>query len=194
MKPDGRPIRTGDEPLLAIDPGASGGVAYRDFLGDIVAAPLPRATGPMVDAVRDHLVAVRPRLVLLEDVGYHRSGNSAHASARLSRTVGALESALRCCDIPIYWVPPKTWQAAPPFDRIPRPPRLPKDMPREEKKKQRDAHARRRKRIIAELMRRQYPGARVILATADALGILHWGLRSSRVAATLDTQRAMEAW
>jgi hypothetical protein len=190
--PDPRP-RIVDAPLLAIDPGRSGGLAYQDWLQDVVAAPLPKAQTPMVDAIRDAVTTVRPRLVLLEDVGYHRSGNSASSSASLARCVGAIDAALRCCSVPVYWVPPKTWLASPPFDRLPRRPRMPSDATPDDRKKARDKHDRLRKRLIKEFMRRQYPGTRMTLATADAVGILHWGLRSTRVAATIDTQRAMEA-
>lgn len=221
-KPDTREPRH-QFPVIAIDPGKSGGIAWLDWTGTVDAAPLPASRTRMIDDVRDRVTVVRPHLALVEDVGYHRSGNSGGASAALARTVGQLESALQCCGVPVYWVPPKTWQRGVPFDRLPRGPGVrppgkggafvckadasPKHLPtvfqnletpedpeeaRLERQRMKQKFERLRKNLIKELVQRQYPTIKVTLKTADALGILHWGVHSDRVKNSIEMQSYRE--
>ena len=178
-------------PILAIDPGKSGGVAWLDWTGTTYARPLPRAASPMLDLLRLTVAEAAPRIALLEDVGYHRSGNAASASATLARNVGQIEAALDCCGVSIYWVPPKTWRAGVPFAGIPRRPRGVAHLTGAERRKKVQAHQRLQKRLIKELMVRQYPGVKVTLATADALAILHWGVHSDTVKNVIEVRERL---
>ena len=178
--------------LVAIDPGRSGGIAWLDWLGDVHGAALPAATIPRLDRVRELLHEVRPTLVVIEDVGYHRSGNAAQASASLARQVGELEATVRALDLEIFWVNPKTWPKCEPLTLLPRCPRMPKDADSAEKKRIRGAFSRQRKNLIKRMMAETYPNIRMTLATADAVAMLHCAMNARSIRTTLETRRALQ--
>jgi len=135
--------------LLAIDPGASGGLAYRDADGLVQAEPMPNGMTEQVDRLRGLAAEVPGLNAVIEKVGTYMPGNSGPAAATFARHVGHLEAALYCLGIPAVQVTPQKWMG--------------KSWP---KKKQE------RKQAIRDAMQRQYPHLSVTLKTADALAIL----------------------
>ena len=150
--------------LLAIDPGASGGIAclYESvgmLDGHTEVFPMPVGMTAQVDLLRSLTQDRPPGSVrcFMENVGGYRPGNSGPAACTFARHVGNLEAALYCLGIPVHTVAPGVWMRATCAG-------LPKDKPE-------------RKKRIKEIMSREYPQLKVTLKTADALGILRYALR-----------------
>ncbi len=140
-------------PIIAIDPGASGGLAWTDPDGSSHAEPMPEGMTAQADRLRE-LAATLPGLVaVLEMVGGYMPGNAGPATATFARHCGHLEAILYVLGIPTTAVTPGVWQRALGA--------FPKEKPE-------------RKRAIKELMARRFPAISVTLKTADALGILSW--------------------
>lgn len=136
--------------ILAIDPGASGGMAWTDGDGQVVIEPMPYSMTEQIDLLRS-VVASHPGIrAVLEKVGTYRPGNSGPAAATFARHCGHLEAALYCMGAPTTQVTPKKWQAHLGT--------MPDDKPE-------------RKRFIRDLMARRYPSLSITLKTADALGL-----------------------
>ena len=138
--------------LLAIDPGASGGLAWTDAAGAVHAEPLPEGMTAIVDRLRE-LAAELPGLTaVVENVGYWMPGDHPNSAAKFARHCGELDAALYALGIPALRKPtPASWMAK--LGTLP---------------KEKAA----RKRAIRELMARRHPHLRVTLATADALAML----------------------
>lgn len=139
--------------LIAIDPGASGGIAWRGDDGVVRAEAMPDSMTGQIDFLRG--LALDPAAgVVLERVGTYVPGNSGPAAATFARHVGHLEAAMYTLGLPIVWNPtPVQWQKWVGT--------LPKDKAD-------------RKRAIREWAARRYPHLRVTLRTADALAMLAW--------------------
>ena len=140
-------------PILCIDPGASGGFAIQPPYGMVEAQAMPEGMTAQIDAIRaiaDNFPGLK---AVIENVGFHRPGNSAVAACKFARHVGHLEAALYACGIPTTTVTPSKWMAA--LGSLP-------------------AEKRDRKNAIKEKVARQFPHLKVTLGTADALGILVW--------------------
>jgi hypothetical protein len=139
--------------ILALDPGASGGLAWFDAPGQPHAEPMPEGMTAQVDRLRA-LAAELPGLAaVMEKTGGYMPGNSGPAAVTFARHCGHLEAGLYCLGIPATQVAPGVWQKALGA--------LPAEKPE-------------RKRAIRELMARRFPALAVTLKTADALGILVW--------------------
>ena len=139
--------------ILAIDPGASGGLAWLDNEGNIHAEPMPVGMTAQADKIREIATSefIPTIECVIEKVGGYQPGNSGPAAAKFARHCGNLEAILYCYGVPTAQVSPQRWmKALGPF---------PKD------KKE-------RKNAIKEKMARLYPHLSVTLKTADALGIL----------------------
>lgn len=144
--------------ILAIDPGASGGIAWTDGTVTQV-ANMPEGMTAQADMLRG-LKANNPGMVaVMEKTGTYMPGNSGPAAATFARHCGHLEAILYCLGIPVEQIAPGVWQKALGA--------LPKEKPE-------------RKRAIKELMARRYPTQTVTLKTADALGILTWAIQRDR--------------
>jgi len=142
--------------MIAIDPGAGGGIAWRDRDGAAQAVPMPEGMAAQVDAMRG-LVAALPAGVgaVVERVGGYMPGNSGPAAATFARHCGHVEAALYCLGVPLLaWPTPQKWM------------RELGAWPKEKGD---------RKRAIKEWAARRFPRLRVTLATADALALLVWG-------------------
>jgi len=137
--------------VIAIDPGASGGLAWYDGLS-VQTAAMPEGMTAQVDLLRS-LAAQGYRTAIIERVGGYMPGNSGPAAAKFARHCGHLEAACYTLGIAVEQVAPQTWMKCIGA--------LPKD------KKD-------RKNAIKEAMARRYPYLDVTLKTADALGILTW--------------------
>lgn len=139
------------KPIVAIDPGASGGIAWRDSDGIVHAEPMPEGMTAQVDFLRSLAAALPGAEAVTEKVGTYMPGNSGPASCTFARHCGHLEAALYALGCPATAVLPRTWMQTLGG--------LPKDKAG-------------RKRAIKEQMQRMYPNLAVTLKTADALGIL----------------------
>ena len=141
--------------LLAIDPGAKGGLAFIDSDGIVQAEKMPEGMTAQVDRLRELKFYIGLDAAVMEKVGFHVAGNAASSSAKFARHCGHLEAALYTLGIPYDEVLPTKWMKSMGA--------LPKD------KKQ-------RKNAIKETMARRYPHLKVTLDTADALAILTWAV------------------
>ena len=138
-------------PFLAIDPGASGGLAWRDADGIVHADPMPDGMTAQVDYLRSLAAGLPGLSAIMEKVGTYVPGNHVGSACTFARHCGHLEAALYALGIPFTEVAPAVWMK--------KLGTLPKDKPE-------------RKRAIRELMARQFPALDVTLKTADALGLL----------------------
>lgn len=145
-------------PILCIDPGASGGLALVCNDGTVEAYPMRDGMTVQIDAIR-HIAATNPGLVaVIEKVGFHRPGNSAVSTAKFARHCGHLEAALYSFGVPFEEVAPGVWMKA--LGALP-------------------ADKTARKNAIKEQVARRFPHLAVTLKTADALGMLVWALQRS---------------
>ncbi len=142
--------------LIAIDPGASGGIAWANRDGIIDAAKMPEGMTAQADFIRRLWSMEYIRTAILEKVGTYRKGNSGPAAATFARHCGHLDAILYMLSISVMPVAPNVWMKS--LGNFPK-----------EKKD--------RKNAIKELMARTYPHLNVTLATADALGLLTWAIR-----------------
>lgn len=138
---------------LCIDPGASGGLAWRDNEGTLFVIPMPYGMTGIVSLIQE-LKAKMPNLyATVERVGGYMPGNSGPAACKFARHCGHIEAALYAYAVSFRMVAPQVWMRALGA--------LPKDKGE-------------RKRAIKEVVARLYPTVSVTLKTADALGILAW--------------------
>jgi hypothetical protein len=143
--------------IIAIDPGANGGIAWYDSDGGIGIETMPEG----MTAQADRLIWLKNNLngdtvAIVEKTGGYMPGNSGPAAVKFARHCGHIEAILYCLGIPTEQVAPQTWMKA--LGALPK-----------EKKE--------RKNAIKELMARAYPALTVTLSTADALGILTFRLK-----------------
>ena len=143
--------------LMAIDPGASGGIAWEDYDGTVKCRNMPEGMTEQCDCLRWQYGVPGFYECILEKVGTYVKGNAVGGACKFARHCGALEAALYCFDIPVRQVAPTVWQRA---------------LGTFSKDKAT------RKREIRELMARRYPHLSVTLKTADALGILTWAIHA----------------
>lgn len=141
--------------IIAIDPGASGGIAWIDADGIVCAEPMPDGMTAQADALRSLAASMEGAVAFVEKVGSYMPGNSGPASCKFARHCGHVEAALYILGIPSVQVAPGVWQKS--LGTWP-------------------AEKPERKRAIREAMARLYPALRVTLKTADALGILTWAI------------------
>lgn len=143
-------------PLISIDPGANGGLAFRCADGIISAWKMPDGMAAQIEGLIELLANHRGLRAVIERVGGYMPGNSGPAAAKFARHCGHIEAALYALGIPCEQVAPQVWQ---------RPMNLPHDKAT-------------RKRAIKAAMGKLYPHLSVTLATADALGILTWAVNA----------------
>ena len=154
--------------LVAIDPGASGGIAWRDGTGAVHAEKMPETPTDILMLLAER----HAEFAICENVGGYQPGNSGPAAASFARHVGNIEMALLALKIPHKYVAPTTWMNA----VCPTRTKLTKDQkigldPDSLRAKLAKAKQMRKNDIKAEMQRR-YPGMRITLATAVALGML----------------------
>lgn len=142
--------------LIAIDPGAGGGLAWIDTEGTVSAVPMPEGMTAQCDLIRSLAAQAPGARCVIEKVGAYMPGNSGPAAAKFARHCGSLDAACYMAELSVEAVAPGVWMRSLGA--------LPKDKAD-------------RKRKIKELMARRYPLLRVTLKTADALGILTWAGR-----------------
>lgn len=144
---------------IAIDPGASGGIAATGDDGRPVTMKMPETPKDIHDLIYGLAIHHAEVRAIVEKVGMHRQGNNASASCKFARHCGHIEMALIALGIPFEEPTPQKWMKSLGV--------MPKD------KKDRKNH-------IKDLMQRKYPSIKVALWNADALGILTYQLERSK--------------
>lgn len=144
---------------IAIDPGASGGLAWIDPTGITHAEPMPDGMTAQADRLRALAAELPGAMAVIERTGTYVPGNSGPAAATFARHCGHLDAILYMAGLPSSAVAPGVWQKSLGV--------LPKDKPE-------------RKRAIRELMARRFPALTVTLKTADALGVLTWAMEKGK--------------
>lgn len=145
--------------LIAIDPGATGAIALKDPDDRVFVDDMPETIGDLWE----YLFTFYPEnncICYLEKVGGYMPGNSGPASVKFAKHIGHLEMALYGAKIPCTKVPPQTWMKA-----IGVPAKLEKTQ---------------RKNWIKDYVQRQFPGLKIKVSQADALGILCYALKIGR--------------
>ena len=139
--------------VIAIDPGASGGLAWVDGDGVVGAECMPDGMTAVVDRLRAMSCELTGCAAVVEKVGHWVPGDHPNAATKFARHCGNVEAALYGLGIPFRDVAPGVWMRS--LGKLP-------------------SEKAARKRAIRELMARRYPHLAVTLKTADALGILTW--------------------
>ena len=168
--------------IITIDPGASGGIAWKHH-GAVRVWPMPKGMTAQVDLLRE-MAESGPDLPLaiVENVGTYMPGNSGPAAATFARHCGHLDATLYCLGIAVYANPtPQTWMKALGHGVTRHLPPGIKVMPEKARAKARADAKRANKQAIKEDMARRYPHLTVTLATADALGLLTWACKQGGV-------------
>jgi hypothetical protein len=150
---------------IAIDPGASGGIAWRRFDGEARAIKMPDTDGGVLSALAGS-AGFGELVATVEKVGGYVGGGGQPGSAmfKFGRGYGLILGMLMALNIRIELVTPQAWQKALGLGT--------------RGKDQSKADWKRKLRGEAE---RLFPGAPVTLATADALLILEYAERKGRV-------------
>jgi hypothetical protein len=143
------------KPIIAIDPGASGGLAWTDREGATHAERMPEGMTAQADRLRSLAAELPGAVAVMEKTGGYMPGNSGPAAAAFGRHCGHLDAILYMAGLPASAVAPGVWMRALG--------ELPKDKAD-------------RKRAIRESMQRRFPALAVTMKTADALGILTWAM------------------
>jgi len=96
---------------IAIDPGASGGFAWREMDGQTQSCKMPATEGDVVDLLR-HLSISAPATAYVEKVGGFAGGKGQPGSAMFNfgRGVGVLHGALLALGVRVIELTPQKWQ------------------------------------------------------------------------------------
>lgn len=142
--------------IVAIDPGANGGVAVC-HLGRIYCYKLcPKIFISNMATLAAGYYIERMR-IYLEDVGYHMLGNNAQSSATFARHVGWLCGVLDAHKLYYKFIKPKEWESY-----------IGRDGESKAEKK----------KSVQRKMEARYPELKVTLAVSDALGILTYAMEA----------------
>jgi len=139
--------------LIAIDPGASGGIASIGRDGRLTLTKMPETPADILGYMIGFSTS---SLAYIEKVGSSRPGNAAKAMTTFARHCGHLEMALLAARIPAKEVTPQKWMkwlGIPPGLEL-------KD----------------RKNRIKAAMQKRWPSVTVTLWNADALAILTYAM------------------
>lgn len=146
--------------VLGIDPGASGGLAVaRSSLDVLQAAKMPETDGDLWAWVHGARKCWEPDLCILEKV-HSMPGQGVSSSFKFGQSYGSLRMAVIAAGIPLEEVTPRKWQPAIGVRPI--------------KGETKTAHKNRLKARAQEL----FPGLKITHATADALLLAVYGLRT----------------
>ena len=138
--------------ILAIDPGANGGIAL-EYNGAITASKIPETDGDLLKILKD--CATGPRKAYLENiVKYAGTNMPSSAMAVYASSWGLIKGMLMALEYEVILVKPQDWQKALGLGTS-------KGMTKTEWKNKLKGEA-----------QRLYPGVPITLATADALLLL----------------------
>jgi len=160
--------------IIAIDQGASGAIAIRNRNGIIFCNSMSETPLDLYN----HLSTFRENsIAYIEKVGGYVPGNSGPAAVKFARHCGHVEMALLACQIPHQEITPATWQKA--VIGVPNYPKISKEIKGASRKQILAKRKQERKNKVKMEMQRRYPGIKVTLVNADALGILTYALMLS---------------
>lgn len=143
--------------LMAIDPGANGGLALLHHNGDLACFKFPETEKEIANLVKHEALSKDVKLACIEKVGgYIGKPQPGHKMFKFGRNVGFLVGVLTSCRIPFHEVPPQTWQKA-------------VGAGTRGKRSQYQW-----KRHLLDLAKKRHPGLNVTLATADAVLMLDY--------------------
>jgi hypothetical protein len=139
--------------VIAIDPGQSGGIAWRDQEGHVHAENMPATFPEIADRLRELRIDLsNPEpICFIEKTGGYMPGNAGPAAVKFGRHNGHLEMALYCLGISTTQITPQKWMKK--LGTFPK-----------------DKKA--RKNAIKTMMATRHPTIKVTLKNADALGLL----------------------
>lgn len=149
--------------ILAIDPGASGGLCCYGDDRPLVASRMPSTESGIFRLVRT--LGLEADRCVIEEISM-RPGEGQRSTATFFQHYGFLRACLHSVGLPFETVRPQVWQAG-----LGLPSRKP---PKGASKKIRAALKRQHKRDLAELARQRFPGVNLTLKTADAVLIAEW--------------------
>lgn len=170
--------------LIAVDPGASGGVAWStktavgdDYSTDIITAQkLPESRGDLITLLRGITQGAAVYTAYIEKVNGFNPGNQGH-TFQFGRNVERPECILETLGVRIVLVTPQRWQGALGLGHRSKPDPLPRKYTKDQKRRYDNADAKCKRewkqKLLGEAQRR-FPGVEVTLATADALLILDY--------------------
>lgn len=165
--------------IIAIDPGASGGIAWRTGDGETRVISIPETRRDCIDLLREIYEKWSSNCVAyIEKISPYIPGGGATAMFHFGANVERMGCIIETLGIRLIEVPPKKWQqhfGLGKSDRI----SATKDMDKAQKKRV-TAHNAKAKgawknKLKAEAQRR-YPGIKVTLKTCDALLILDYAI------------------
>ena len=142
------------KPILAIDPGASGGFAWIDETGKPDCLPMPATEGDIIYLLRERFCDGLETVVMEQVVGYIPMAG-AGAMFSFGENFGFIKGACQALSMKLILVRPKVWQEALSLGN------------KKEYDKQWKNH-------LKERAQRIYPNIKVTLKTADALLILDY--------------------
>jgi len=96
--------------LLGIDPGISGGIAFLDHNGSILATDIPVVGGEVdVDTLARHIRTMAPDVAIIERASsMPKQGVS--STFKFGVAYGALRAVVAVCEIPTHIVSPAVWK------------------------------------------------------------------------------------
>ena len=96
--------------IIAIDPGASGGIAWSDADGNTHGVPMPETEGDVMNLIRE--IGIVDTRAVVELVGGFIKGNPAPGSTMFNfgRGFGFILGALAASYVPVELVRPQKWQ------------------------------------------------------------------------------------
>jgi len=158
--------------IIAIDPGASGAIAYfddREHHEEVKVVKMPKTHydfGDEISRIMRDTDCNNPT-VYFENVGGYRPGNSGPASVKFARHIGQMEGVFVWAACPVIMVTPLTWMKT--LGSVPK-----------EKKD--------RKNWIKLKMQQRYPHLKPTLSTADALGLLTYAMEKEYGSNRIDSE------
>lgn len=148
--------------IMAIDPGASGAIAWRDASGIRRVVNMPDTPRGIYDAIVEARGESGEAVCYLEDVGHGIPGQSSSATAKFARHNGHLEMALLALGIKVVKMTPQKWE---------------KEFSLGKSSQFEKSEWKRRLKQKAEEL---YPNVKVTLKNADALLLLEVGCMKER--------------
>jgi crossover junction endodeoxyribonuclease RuvC len=160
--------------ILAVDPGASGGIAYLRDGQPALAVPMPPTEGDRVELLRNLVVDPNNTIAFVEEVsGYVGVAQPGSSAFKFGRNFGFLLGALQTLGIRVELVRPQKWQK---FLSLGTASGCPSKTVWKNK--------------LKAAAQRLYPHLKVTLATADALLLLEYARSTSRIIRATDHQAA----
>ena len=162
--------------IITIDPGASGGIAWRDTSGEVHCIDMPETPKDiLIELGCIHNVTDSDDVFcLIEQVGSYVSGNSGPSAVKFARHCGHLDMAILSAGIPHETILPAKWEHW--FIGKPSYPKIPKETKPAERKRLLAKRKRERKTKIKAKAQSLFPGVKVTLKTSDALGMLAYAI------------------